>query len=97
MKNTIPLVAAVVLGLLAVFAVSRTLSKNGSSQYGKEITVLVANGNLKSGTVISAENFNNCLYNINIRSLVMTADIIDLAERDIMNEFGLITIFAILF
>lgn len=57
MKNTIPLVAAVVLGLLAVFAVSRTLSKNGSSQYGKEITVLVANGNLKSGTVISAENF----------------------------------------
>ena len=57
MKNTIPLVVAVILGLLAVFAVSRTLSKNGSSQYGKEIVVLVANGNLKSGSVISAENF----------------------------------------
>lgn len=57
MKNTIPLVVAVILGLLAVFAVSRTLSKNGSSQYGKEIVVLVANGNLKSGAILSAENF----------------------------------------
>lgn len=59
MKNTIPLVAAVVLGLLAVFAVSRTLAKHGTNFHGKEITVLVANGNLKSGAVISADNFRN--------------------------------------
>ena len=56
MKNTIPLIVAVVLGLLAVFAVSRTIAKNGSSQHGKEVSVLVANGNLKSGSVISPEN-----------------------------------------
>lgn len=56
MKNTVPLVVAVVLGLLAVFAVSRTLSKSETGKHGKEIAVLVANGNLKSGAVISAEN-----------------------------------------
>ena len=56
MKNTVPLVIAVVLGLLAVFTVSRTLAKNGSGQLGKPIQVLVANGNLRGGTVISAEN-----------------------------------------
>ncbi len=57
MKNTIPLVVAVVLGLLAVFAVSRTLSKQSGSVHGKEVSVLVANGNLKSGGMIAAENF----------------------------------------
>jgi len=57
MKNMIPLVVAVVLGLAAVFAVSRALSKNSTGQYGKEVTVLVANGNLKHGNVISSENF----------------------------------------
>lgn len=49
MKNAIPLVVAVVLGLLAVFAVSRTLAKNSTGRYGKEVSVLVATGNLKSG------------------------------------------------
>jgi len=56
MKNTIPLVIAVILGLLAVFTVSRTLARSSSGQMGKPVQVLVANGNLKSGTVISAEN-----------------------------------------
>lgn len=53
----IPLVVAVILGLAAVFAVSRALSKNSVKQYGKEVSVLVANGNLKRGHVISPENF----------------------------------------
>ena len=57
MKNMIPLIVAVVLGLAAVFAVSRALTRNVSGQYGKEVTVLVANGNLKHGNVVSSENF----------------------------------------
>ena len=57
MKNMVPLIVAVVLGLAAVFAVSRALSKNASGQFGKEVSVLVANGNLKHGNVISSENF----------------------------------------
>ena len=57
MKNTVPLIVATILGLLAVFAVSRAMSKQGSGKHGKPIPVLVANGNLKSGDTISAENF----------------------------------------
>lgn len=56
MKNTIPLVIAVVLGLMAVFAVSRAMSRQSGGQHGKEQIVLVANGNLKSGQIIAAEN-----------------------------------------
>ena len=61
MKNMIPLIVAVVLGLAAVFAVSRALSKNGTRQYGKEVSVLVANGNLKRGSVMSSENFRRAV------------------------------------
>lgn len=57
MKNMIPLIIAVVLGLAAVFAVSKAIAKNSTGQYGKEVSVLVANGNLKHGNVISSENF----------------------------------------
>lgn len=61
MKNTIPLIVAVVLGLMAVFAVSRTLSRQSSGVHGKEVSVLVANGNLKSGGVIAPENFRETM------------------------------------
>ena len=57
MKNMIPLMVAVVLGLAAVFAVSRALTKSGKGQQGKEVTVLVANGNLKQGTPMAKENY----------------------------------------
>lgn len=57
MKNTIPLVFAVVLGLLAVFAVSRAMSGQNKNIHGKEVSVLVANGNLRSGDVVAAEHF----------------------------------------
>ena len=60
MKNMIPLVVAVVLGLAAVFAVSRALSKNGTRQYGKEIAVLVANGNLKRGRISPLPGSQTC-------------------------------------
>lgn len=56
MKNLIPLVVAVVLGLVAVFAVSRALAKNGTDRTANQIMVVMANGNLKSGGVISKEN-----------------------------------------
>ena len=59
MKNTIPLVVATVLGLLAVFAVSRAMSRTGGNLSGKEVSVLVANGNLKSGEAIAAENLRS--------------------------------------
>ena len=57
MKNTLPLVMATILGLLAVFAVSRAMSQKGGDWRGKEVSVLVANSNLKSGETIAAENF----------------------------------------
>lgn len=57
MKNAIPLVIAVILGLAAVFAVSRTLAKQSGNAHGKDVAVLVANGNLKSGGVIAVEHF----------------------------------------
>lgn len=59
MKNTIPLVLAVVLGLMAVFSVSRMVSKKTSGQHGQMVSVLVANGNLKAGGIISQEGFRN--------------------------------------
>lgn len=57
MKNILPLVAAVVLGLLAVAAVSRSLARNQSGQGMQEVEVLVANGNLKAGGVLSSQHF----------------------------------------
>lgn len=45
MKNTIPLIMAVLLGLAAVFAVSRLMARNGG-QSVEMIPVLVANKNL---------------------------------------------------
>ena len=57
MKNTLPLIVATILGLLAVFAVSRTMSRQSADKAGKGPEVLVANGNLKAGDVIAAENF----------------------------------------
>ena len=59
MKNTIPLVLAVVLGLMAVFSVSRMMAKKTSNQNGQMVAVLVANGNLKSGGTISPEGFRS--------------------------------------
>ncbi len=59
MKNAIPLVLAVVLGLMAVFSVSKMLSKKDANQHGQMVSVLVANGNLRSGGVISKEGFRS--------------------------------------
>ena len=56
MKNAIPIIIAVVLGLAAVFAVSRTLARQGNSHVGKTVMVIVANGNLKNGGVVGPEN-----------------------------------------
>jgi len=47
MKNTIPLVIAVVLGLAAVFAVSRTMAKKDDRR-DKMVTVLVAKRELRA-------------------------------------------------
>ncbi|MCL1888089.1 MAG: hypothetical protein FWF96_04380, partial [Kiritimatiellaeota bacterium] len=46
MKNTIPLVIAVILGLAAVFAVSRTMAKK-EDRPNKTVEVLVATSDLK--------------------------------------------------
>ena len=48
MKNTIPLIIAVVFGLVAVRAVSRTLSKK-EEERGKSVSVLVAKHPLEKG------------------------------------------------
>ena len=52
MKNAIPLIMAVILGLAAVFAVSRTVARNSSSDETR-ITVVVAAGNLRSGGTLA--------------------------------------------
>lgn len=49
MKNTIPLILAVVVGLAAVFAVNRTITRNRGDNETK-IHVLVASRDLSSGT-----------------------------------------------
>ncbi|MGN0833630.1 MAG: SAF domain-containing protein [Kiritimatiellia bacterium] len=59
MKNVIPLIVAVVLGLVAVLAVNRTLAKSDKGHSGNKIVVLVANGNLKSGHVVGKESFRS--------------------------------------
>ena len=56
MKNTIPLVMAVLLGLAAVFAVSRLVARNTGEEIEK-IPVLVANKNLAEGTEIGEDDF----------------------------------------
>lgn len=56
MKNTIPLILAVLLGLAAVFAVSRLVSRNGAEEVGK-INVLVANKNLSAGQEVGEGDF----------------------------------------
>ncbi|MBR4617209.1 MAG: hypothetical protein IKO55_16500 [Kiritimatiellae bacterium] len=57
MKNTIPLVIAVMLGLAAVFAVSRTIARNRGDEVQK-ISVLVANKNLSAGEEIRNDDIS---------------------------------------
>ena len=52
MKNTIPLIMAVILGLAAVFAVSRTVARSSASAESR-IAVVVAAGNLRSGGALA--------------------------------------------
>lgn len=59
MKNTIPLVIAVVLGLIAVFAVSKQMQRNSSGQHGKGVDVLVVNGPMKSGKEVVATDLRS--------------------------------------
>lgn len=56
MKNTIPLIIAVIFGLAAVLAVSRTLSQKDSSR-GKTVTVLKASRTLKAGDTLGANDY----------------------------------------
>ncbi|MBR6058467.1 MAG: hypothetical protein IKP58_09905 [Victivallales bacterium] len=55
MKNIIPLVIAVILGLAAVFAVSRTVSKNKENT--EEMVEIVAASRVLSGGEVVAEAF----------------------------------------
>lgn len=55
MKNTIPLIIAVVFGLAAVLAVSRTLSQKENAR-GKTVSVLKASRALKAGEVLGAND-----------------------------------------
>lgn len=57
MKNTIPLVIAVMLGLAAVFAVSRTIARNRGDEIQK-ISVLVANKNLSAGEEVRNDDIS---------------------------------------
>ena len=52
MKNTIPLIMAVILGLAAVFAVSRTIARS-STTGERTIDVVVANMDLRAGDELS--------------------------------------------
>ena len=52
MKNTIPLIMAVILGLAAVFAVSRTVARSSTAGESR-IAVVVAAGNLRSGSALA--------------------------------------------
>lgn len=58
MKNAIPVVIAVVLGFIAVFAVSRAVSKNTDKDAVNRVNVVIANGHLKSGEVIGKESIS---------------------------------------
>lgn len=57
MKNTIPLIIAVVFGLVAVLAVNRTLSQKEGAR-GKTVQVLKASHALKAGDTLGA---NDCI------------------------------------
>ena len=52
MKNIIPLVVAVILGLAAVFAVSRTLSKD-SANIERKVNVVVTSRTLEKNETIT--------------------------------------------
>lgn len=56
MKNTIPLVIAVVFGLVAVLAVNRTLTQKEGAR-GKTVQVLKATHALKAGDTLEAHDF----------------------------------------
>lgn len=56
MKNTIPLVMAVLLGLAAVFAVGRMAARS-SGEKDEKIPVLIANKNLSAGTEVGEDDF----------------------------------------
>lgn len=56
MKNIIPLVIAVLLGLAAVFAVSQTMAKK-DEQIDTKIEVVVAKNDLPEGKELTAEHF----------------------------------------
>ena len=58
MKNTIPLILAVLLGLAAVFAVSRLVARNSGEEIGK-ISVIVANKNLSAGQDVREGDFGS--------------------------------------
>ncbi|MCL1856298.1 MAG: hypothetical protein FWF84_01450 [Kiritimatiellaeota bacterium] len=53
MKNTIPLIIAVILGLAAVFAVSHTMAQK-EDRRDKKIEVLIAKGDMKAGERLKA-------------------------------------------
>lgn len=56
MKNTIPLIIAVIFGLAAVLAVSRTLAQKDAER-GKSVEVLQATRSMDEGTVLAAGDF----------------------------------------
>lgn len=58
MKNTIPLIIAVIFGLAAVLAVSRTLAQKENAR-GKTVSVLKASRTLKAGDTLGANDFTN--------------------------------------
>ena len=57
MKNTIPLIMAVILGLAAVFAVSRTVARSSSGRE-RRIEVVVAGTDLHEGDELSKVNLS---------------------------------------
>lgn len=56
MKNTIPLIIAVIFGLAAVLAVSRTLAQKENAR-GKTVAVLKASRTLKAGDRLGANDY----------------------------------------
>lgn len=56
MKNTIPLIIAVIFGLAAVLTVSRTLSQRENAR-GKTVAVLKASRSLRAGDTLGANDF----------------------------------------
>ena len=56
MKNTIPLIIAVIFGLAAVLAVSRTLAQKENAR-GKTVAGLKASRSLKAGDTLGADDY----------------------------------------